>query len=149
FSSTMESSSSIRASSYRRCPGRRRRFMEIQDIAQAPQLPPRAPDSNKGDFGKVLVVAGSRGMSGAAILCGSAVLRSGAGLVRVAVPKDVQSLVAAGNPCYTTIALPQDAEGRLNPSALVELRRLADDNDVIALGPGLGRGRGLSFLVSA
>ena len=123
--------------------------MEIVEVNQLPLLPPRRADSNKGDYGKVLVVAGSRGMAGAAVLCGSAALRAGAGLVRVAMPKEIQPTVVAGNPCYTTIALPQEKHGRLNTSALVELRRLARDNDVVALGPGLGRGPGLSFLVAS
>ena len=50
-------------------------------VTTVPSLPPRAPESHKGDFGRVLLVAGSRGMSGAAVLCGSAALRGGAGLV--------------------------------------------------------------------
>ena len=55
-------------------------------ITQLPVLSPRPPDSNKGNFGRVLVVAGSRGMSGAAVLCANAALRGGAGLVKLAVP---------------------------------------------------------------
>src|SRR5438552_3449439 len=75
-------------------------------ITALPQLPPRSADAHKGTFGKVLIVAGSRGMSGAAVLCGSAALRGGAGLVQVASPSDVQPCVASGNPCYTTACLP-------------------------------------------
>src|SRR5438067_7779893 len=67
-------------------------------VTSLPALPRRAPDSHKGDFGRVLVVAGSRGMSGAAVLCATAALRGGAGLVRVAVPADVLPIVAADNP---------------------------------------------------
>ena len=82
-------------------------------VREVPRLAPRDPDANKGDFGRVLVVAGSRGMSGAAVLCASAALRGGAGLVRVAVPEGVLPIVAAGNPCYMTVPLPQDDDGRL------------------------------------
>ena len=78
---------------------------DIQRVTTIPQLPPRKPDAHKGDFGRVLVVAGSRGMSGAAVLCGSAALRGGAGLVTVACPEDVWPIVAAGNPCYMTLPL--------------------------------------------
>src|SRR5437868_9792970 len=74
-------------------------------VTQLPRLQPRAPDSNKGMFGRILVVAGSRGMSGAAVLCASAALRSGAGLVRLAVPAEVLPIVASANPCYLTAPL--------------------------------------------
>ncbi len=121
--------------------------MALEEITAIPRLPPRRVDSHKGDFGRVLVVAGSRGMSGAAVLCGSAALRGGAGLVRVAVPEGILPIVAAGNPCYTTAALPQDAEGRLVPSAEEHLLRLAGDHDVLAVGPGLGQSPGLAFLL--
>src|SRR5581483_3692228 len=116
-------------------------------VTQLPHLPRRAPDSNKGQFGRVLIVAGSRGMSGAAVLCGSAALRAGAGLVRVAVPSEVLSIVAMGNPCYMTAPLPCDELGRLNHSAVEALTTLAQAHDVVALGPGLGRSDDLTRLV--
>jgi len=106
-------------------------------LTKLPALAPRDLDSNKGDFGRVLVIAGSRGMTGAAILCGSAALRSGAGLVTVAVPEELLPTVAAGNPCYLTAALPQDKDGKLSNAAKV--LELAKTNDVLAIGPGLGR----------
>src|SRR5205814_7583866 len=94
-------------------------------VLTLPRLTPRPADANKGQFGRVLVVAGSRGMSGAAVLCGSAALRGGAGLVRVATPAGVLPLVAAGNPCYMTAPLAEDAEGRISAAARDELVRLA------------------------
>lgn len=118
----------------------------IDFITALPSLPRRALDSHKGTFGKVAVVAGSRGMSGAAVLVGSAALRAGAGLVRVAVPSDIQSVVAAGNPCYTTIGLPCDAAGRLLPEP-EWVAALEADNDVLAVGPGLGRSTALKQVV--
>ncbi len=117
-------------------------------ITQLPVLPPRAADSNKGTFGRVLVVAGSRGMSGAAILCASGALRGGAGLVRLAVPAEILPIVATSNPCYTTAPLPQDVGGRLGPGADAELLALAEGNDVIALGPGLGQSPAVAAVVS-
>src|SRR5256885_4833848 len=102
-----------------------------------PRLAARPADANKGIFGRVLVVAGSRGMTGAAALCGSAALRGGAGLVRVAVPAGALPLVAAANPCYMTAPLPEDAQGRLSAAAQAELLALARANTVVAVGPGL------------
>jgi ADP-dependent NAD(P)H-hydrate dehydratase len=112
-----------------------------------PRLPPRRPDSNKGTYGRVLVVGGSRGMSGAAALCASAALRGGAGLVRAAVPQEVLPVVAASNPCIMTAALTQDDAGRINNQGLVEALGLAESSDVVALGPGLGRSRELTQAV--
>jgi ADP-dependent NAD(P)H-hydrate dehydratase len=117
-------------------------------VTELPVLPPRPADSHKGTFGKVLVVAGSRGMTGAAILTGRAALRGGAGLVQVATPFEVQPVVAAGHPCYTTAGLPGDAAGRLDPDAEGELLALAATADVVALGPGLGQGPALAALVA-
>src|SRR5438552_8935220 len=110
----------------------------LESVTQLPRLGPRAADSNKGDFGRVLVVAGSRGMTGAAILCGRAALRGGAGLVKVAVPRDVLAIVAAGDPCYMTVPLIQDVEGRLDFTALADIFALEQTQDAMAVGPGPG-----------
>src|SRR5438874_4538150 len=93
----------------------------VETVTALPRLAARAADSNKGDFGRVLVIAGSRGMSGAAILCGRAALRGGAGLVKVAVPHEILPIVAAGDPCYMTVPLMQDADGGLDFAALAEI----------------------------
>jgi NAD(P)H-hydrate epimerase len=119
------------------------------EVTSLPVLAPRSPDSNQGNFGRVLVVAGSRGMSGAAVLCGSAALRGGAGLVRVAVPSGILPIVAGGNPCLMTAPLPEDEAGRLAGAALPELLQLAEGQTVLAVGPGLGRSPDLTKLVSA
>jgi len=112
-------------------------FMPI-DIP-LPALPTRSADAHKGTFGRVVVVAGSRGMSGAAVLCGSAALRGGAGLVQVATPCDVQPCVATGNPCYMTVGLPIESKGHaLAEDAIPLILELADGAQVLAIGPGLG-----------
>src|SRR3954452_18226313 len=100
----------------------------IEECTQLPRPAPRPRDSNKGTFGRVLVVAGSRGMSGAAVLCASAALRGGAGLVRLAVPGEIQSPVAVATPCYLTAGLPHDAAGQLAAQAEAELLDLARAN---------------------
>jgi ADP-dependent NAD(P)H-hydrate dehydratase len=120
---------------------------DMEIVTELPRLAPRAAESNKGDYGRVLVVAGSRGMSGAAVLCASAVLRGGAGLVKVGVPEEILPIVAAGNPCYTTLPLRQDGNGRLAPHALPQLLSEAQGHDVLAVGPGLGRSDALNDLV--
>jgi NAD(P)H-hydrate epimerase len=120
-----------------------------RDVTGLPRLAPRAADGHKGDYGRVLVVAGSRGMSGAAVLCGSAALRGGAGLVRVAVPSDVLPIVAVGNPCYMTVPLPYDADGRLAEPARDGILEAVRQADVVAIGPGLGRSPGVATLVVA
>jgi NAD(P)H-hydrate epimerase len=102
-------------------------------------LPRRAPAGHKGTYGKVLVVAGSRGMSGAAVLCGRAALRAGAGVVQVACPADVQPVVAVGCPAYTTTGIRQHADGTFGDGTAEEVLELARSADVLALGPGLGR----------
>jgi NAD(P)H-hydrate epimerase len=122
---------------------------QLNPTTPLPSLPPRRLDSHKGDFGRVLVVAGSRGLSGAAILCASAALRGGAGLVRLAVPEGITSIVATANPCYMTAPLPQDSEGRLDARAEPQLLALMRSNDVVAIGPGLGLSSGTTTLVSA
>src|ERR1700722_18613515 len=121
----------------------------ITECLQLPSLPRRSASSNKGAFGRVLVIAGSRGMSGAAVLCGSAALRGGAGLVRVASPQTIRSEVAVGNACYMTAPLPEDEAGQIGRTAIPELFAMAEASDVVALGPGLGRGAEVADAVTA
>src|SRR3954467_10150654 len=99
-------------------------------VAQVPRLPPRPPDSNKGTFGRVLVVAGSRGMSGAAVLCARGARPGAARPVRRAVPASILPLVAPATPCYLTAPLPDDGQGRLAATAREELTALVRANTV-------------------
>jgi NAD(P)H-hydrate epimerase len=122
---------------------------QLEEVTSVPRLAPRAAESNKGNYGRVLVVAGSRGMTGAAVLCGTAALRGGAGLVHLAVPAEVLPIVAAGNPCYMTAGLPHDGEGRLDAPAGPALLALLRANDVAAIGPGLGQSPAISDLIRA
>jgi len=113
--------------------------MKLSPITELPRLPPRPHDGHKGTFGTVLVVAGSRGLSGAAILAGRAGLRSGAGLVRVASPVDVQHVIATAYPAYTTFGIRQHADGSFSEGAAEELIEIGKASTVVAVGPGLGR----------
>ena len=84
----------------------------VERVTTLPQLPPRDEESHKGTFGRVLVVAGSRGMAGAAALCGLGALRGGAGLVTVACPAEVGPVVTAVEPGLMTFPWP-DRDGYL------------------------------------
>ncbi len=119
----------------------------MQTIDKLPVLPPRSADSHKGTYGTVLVMAGSRGMTGAAILTATAALRSGAGLVQVACPKSSQPVIAAGYPCYTTIPLSEDADGVIDEANPTSLLKRIESATVVAVGPGLGRSHSLDALV--
>ena len=112
--------------------------MKLQTIKQIPKLKPRAVDAHKGDFGKVCIIAGSTGMSGAAALAGLAALRSGSGLVRVATPKSVLPIVASIEPSFTTIALAEDSVGRISTKAVNTILNATSENDALAFGPGIG-----------
>lgn len=106
---------------------------------------PRASDSHKGDYGRVLVIAGSRGKIGAAHLAADAALRSGAGLVTVATPLSCQNVVAAMGPEYMTEGCEETSDGTVAFEALERLLEI--DADVIALGPGIGRHPSTAALV--
>ncbi|MCK5174504.1 MAG: NAD(P)H-hydrate dehydratase, partial [Planctomycetes bacterium] len=107
---------------------------------KVPKLADRPVDAHKGTFGKVLIVGGSVGMAGAPALAGRAALRSGAGLVRVAIPGSVLPVVASFEPCYTTVALGEDDQGGIASNAIGDLIEYAKQNDVTAFGPGIGQG---------
>ena len=108
-------------------------------------ITPRESDAHKGDFGRVLIVAGSRGKTGAAVLAAQGALKSGAGLVTVATPRCCASIVAMQMPEYMTEALEETVDGTVDFSAAEYA--LALQADVMAVGPGLGRGQGVTTFV--
>lgn len=130
--------------------------IEIADIGIADELMPtdlnvaepedvramlvgRPADSNKRSVGKVLVVAGSPGMSGAAVLAARGALRAGAGLVKLAVPNGLAALVDRSVPEVLVCGLAETGNGEIESSAVGQVAELAGDQDAVALGPGLGR----------
>ncbi len=102
-----------------------------------PCLPERAPTTHKGQAGHVAIVAGSRGMTGAAVLSGLGALRGGAGLVRIYCPESVQPIIAAAEPCLMTVPLRDRGSGHLNVKPLAS-EIDAEWANVCAIGPGLG-----------
>jgi ADP-dependent NAD(P)H-hydrate dehydratase len=123
--------------------------VKLEDLTNAPlpRLPRREPASHKGDYGRALLVGGSRGMSGAIALAGMAALRSGAGLVTLAVPRSVQDVVAAIEPSYMTFGLADD-DGHIDRKNAVVVISLAAGATAVALGPGLGRSDALTDFVA-
>lgn len=106
----------------------------VLEEGDIPRLfPPRPKVCHKGSFGRVLVVAGSLPMAGAAAICALAALRTGAGLVTVACPEEIVTVVQTLCPCATCVALPRDPE-----EACKLLAKAADKADALAIGPGLG-----------
>ena len=118
----------------------------MEKIIDLAKLPERAADSHKGDFGKVLVVAGSVGMSGAAAIAGKSALRSGAGLVNLAIPKSILPIVAAVEPSYTTSPLAEDRSGKICSKAVRDILNLAAQSDITAFGPGIGKSTALQSI---
>jgi len=119
----------------------------MQTINDIPKLKPRAADAHKGDFGKICIIAGSVGMSGAAALAGRAALRAGAGLVRVAVPESILPVVASIEPAFTTIPLAEDSAGRISAKAINTILDAVSENDALAFGPGVGVSGALASVI--
>jgi NAD(P)H-hydrate epimerase len=110
----------------------------LTDVEARVLVPPRAPDAHKGDAGRLLVVAGSPGKTGAAHLALTGALRGGAGLVTLAARAEVLPLALAGRPEAMSVALP--GSGPLGRADLQALLAAARDADALVVGPGIPRG---------
>lgn len=108
-------------------------------LMERPVLPRRRRDAHKGDFGRLFILAGSRDYTGAPALCAHAALRTGAGLVTLAVPEDAWAVIAAKCPNETMVwPLPEKYD---------IITRKASACDVAVIGPGLGQGERAEQLV--
>ena len=115
------------------------------DFARA-ALPRRKTDGHKGDFGKLLVIGGSVGYTGAPYLAASAAVRSGCGLVFLGVPEAIWQVEASK--CVSAMPFPlEDRRGLLSYRALHTIREKLAACDVLALGPGLGKSEQVTRLV--
>ncbi len=121
----------------------------MKTVKDIPKLKPRKPNAHKGDFGRVCIIGGCIGMSGAPALAGRAALRAGAGLVRVAVPENVLPIVASIEPSYTTISLAEDSAGKISAKTINTILDAANENDCLAFGPGIGTSSGIQSILEA
>lgn len=100
-------------------------------------LPKRRPESHKGTFGRVAVIGGAEGMTGAAALASMAALRAGAGLVTLGVPGSLHGLLEVKLTEVMTRPLPETDNKSISPDAMDEVKSLVEWSDVVALGPGI------------
>jgi ADP-dependent NAD(P)H-hydrate dehydratase / NAD(P)H-hydrate epimerase len=120
-------------------------LITARDLASLVAL--RPADSNKGNYGQVLVIGGSRGKAGAAAMAGMAALRAGAGLSTVATAKSALSTVAGFHPELMTEPLSETDTGTISPRELAHIEDLGKGKTVLAIGPGISRNPETSELV--
>lgn len=111
------------------------------------KIPRRKPDTHKGDFGHVFIVAGSKGMTGAAFLASHAAMLSGSGLVTCGIPKSLNFILEIKLTEAMTLALPEIKEGALSVSAGKGILEFSKKVNAVAIGPGLSRYRETQKLV--
>jgi NAD(P)H-hydrate epimerase len=108
----------------------------------------RKPDSHKGDYGHILILAGSKRFSGAGVLCAGAAMRAGAGLVTLALPESINNPVIRIKPREVmTLPLPETKEGTVSLSAYRPMMRFLKDIDVLVIGPGLSQNKSTQQLI--
>lgn len=116
-------------------------FLEWKHEDVLKQLPERKPWSHKGDYGRILLLCGSRGLTGAAALACRGALRTGAGLVYLGVPESIYAIEAMKLEEPVVFPLPED-EGKLSADSIPELLKRMENMDAILIGPGLGQSDG-------
>lgn len=112
-------------------------ILEMDDIRGF--FAPYPPDAHKGTFGRVFILAGSRGFTGAAALAGAAAVKSGAGLVTLGVPESLNDILEVKLTEAMTLPLPETPERSLSISALEKALEFSARCDAVALGPGLSQ----------
>ena len=111
----------------------------MQEIKKQPVINKRNPNSHKGNYGRVFIVAGSPGMTGAAYMCGKSALRSGAGLVTVGIPESLNPVMEVKLTCVMTLPLPETPSGTIAGAAKIKIQNFSEQCDVIVIGPGLSQ----------
>ncbi len=112
-------------------------------------IPERYGESNKGDYGKVLIISGSEGMTGSGCLTASAALRTGAGLVYLGVPASLISVYNSSLIETIVIPLEDNKTGFISKESMVEILGKMDRMDAVAVGPGLSTGEDIFYIVSS
>lgn len=113
------------------------------------RLPKRAPDTHKYSYGRALVIAGSRGYTGAPVLAANACERSGAGLTRLLVPACIYPVAALKVDGAVVTPLEEAADGTASAGAIPEVLAYLQTANACVIGPGLGAGEGVRALVRA
>lgn len=121
----------------------------LTPASMAPLIHQRERTAHKGKFGHCLIIAGATGKTGAAALCANSAVRSGSGLVTLAVPESLHPILEVKTTEAMTVGLPDAATGHLSSSAFPHLQKLFPEKDAVALGPGLGLRPGTVSLVHA
>ena len=112
------------------------------------QLLHRRKNAHKGDFGHILILAGSRPFSGAGVLCSLAAMRSGAGLVTLAIPKSLANpLIKLKSAEIMLLPLPETKEGTLALRGYPAIRKFITKTDVLVIGPGLSQNKSTQALI--
>lgn len=107
-------------------------------------IPKRKDNSNKGDYGRVLLVSGSTGMTGSGCLCANAALRSGVGLVYLGVPASLSPIYSSVLLEPIVVPLDDNGEGRLSGRSADTILDRLEKMDAAAIGPGLSTGEGVA-----
>jgi len=110
-------------------------------------LPKRAAETHKGDYGKLLILGGCVGYTGAPTMCARAALRAGAGLVYLGVPAPIYDITAVKNDEAMPFPLPADESGCFSAAAADLLAQRLETCDVAAIGPGMGKASGCAVLL--
>jgi len=112
------------------------------------RLSRRKVNSHKGDYGHILILAGSSRFSGAALLCAESALRAGAGLVTLGMPGSINLALVGKKPKEVmTLPLPETKEGTLSLTAFAKINHFLRNTDVLIIGPGLGKNRSTDALI--
>jgi len=107
----------------------------------------RKPDSHKGENGHCLILAGSVGKTGAAVMAGESAMRTGAGLVTLGVPASLNEIFEMKTTEVMTEPIPDDSNQSFNHLSIPKAKELIKEKDVIAIGPGIGQGAGIDEFV--
>lgn len=123
-------------------------FLRLDHDSVLSALPDRHPFAHKGNFGKILLLCGSKGYTGAAALAAMGALRSGAGLVYLGVPESIYAIEAVKltEPIVFPLA---DSDGMLSAKSVEDILRRINDMDAVLIGPGLGKSQGTLAVLEA